>query len=54
MYTADTTILRCLDFEPVRLIADDEDFFVPAHWHEEHDEIITVLEGKRGESMHAG
>ncbi|KIK51407.1 hypothetical protein GYMLUDRAFT_395251 [Collybiopsis luxurians FD-317 M1] len=21
---------------------------VPAHWHENHDEIIAILEGKKG------
>ncbi|KAJ3735013.1 hypothetical protein DFJ43DRAFT_66019 [Lentinula guzmanii] len=26
--------------------ADDDIFQVPLHWHEDHDEIITVLEGK--------
>jgi len=41
-----------MTFEPhIRLIkingdADDDDFLVPTHWHEDHDEIITVLEGK--------
>ncbi|KAJ3721287.1 hypothetical protein C8R42DRAFT_84611 [Lentinula raphanica] len=26
--------------------ADDDIFKVPLHWHEDHDEIITVLEGR--------
>ncbi|KAE9406506.1 hypothetical protein BT96DRAFT_875467 [Gymnopus androsaceus JB14] len=26
--------------------ADDEHFFVAPHWHEEHDEIMSILEGK--------
>lgn len=30
----------------VRGDPDDDEFFVPAHWHEDHNEIITVLEGR--------
>lgn len=25
---------------------DDDELFVAAHWHEDHDEVITVLEGR--------
>ncbi|KAF5379639.1 hypothetical protein D9757_009183 [Collybiopsis confluens] len=41
-----------LTFKPQERIArvigaqDDDIFLVPLHWHENHDELITVLEGK--------
>ncbi|KAJ3736796.1 hypothetical protein DFJ43DRAFT_528556 [Lentinula guzmanii] len=50
--TVDMLIGTSLTFEPqlrivrVRGGADDEILRVPTHWHENHDEIVAVLEGK--------
>ncbi|KAE9406515.1 hypothetical protein BT96DRAFT_915226 [Gymnopus androsaceus JB14] len=30
----------------VRAAEDDDAFIVPSHWHQEHDEVLRVLEGK--------